>query len=830
MNSNETAFRTCFHFLTAGLLLTAIPAMGQSSPEDFTSYSNNGNIVTVKSGKSEIRFALYKPNVVQVEYIPTPSDRHSASQVVIRNTPHQVKHHIVDGDSAFSIITSSLRITCRKFPIRVSFYDTAGQMLLMEPDPGGLLSSGSKESVQFRIGAGEHFYGTGERGTRFDLRGLAFDSFNEQHSGYPVGGIPPTMSVNIPFIVSSNHYGIYFDDTYKGRFDIGHTNPNLLGYTADGGDLSYYFIYAPTYAGILSDYTWLTGRAPLLPMWAYGYIQSKFGYRDSAQAQEMIDKMERDSIPCDAVALDLYWFRSMGDLSWDAASWPEPRRITSGFLASGFRTIVITEPYIVERSINFSTANERGYFAKDSSGRSFLMHHWWSCGCDAGLLDITNPAAQRWWWSKYRQIFETGVSGIWTDLGEPEKDFPAMMFHAGPDLKIHNIYNFLWAKTLFEGYNRSFPNRRFFNLTRSGYAGIQRFGVVTWSGDVAKTFGGLAVQLPILLNMGMSGMVYHNSDIGGYTGDRPATPELYTRWLEFGAFSPVMRAHGYDGLGGTEPWAFGAATEKIAREIIRLRYSLLPYNYTMAHESYDTGLPLARPLVLEYPHDPKVADESSAYLWGDDFLVAPVVRAGDTTKTFYMPRGNWVDYWNDSLYTGGRTVTVAAPVNEIPLFVKSGSIIPMAPPIEHTGQYTSDTIKLAIYPDFSMPSAFNLYGDDGTTLDYQHGDFSITRLSARLEGDPESANLQLLIGSSVGHYRGKPKHRAYICEIHRVTRQPGRVLFEKSELHKLTNDDLSRQDSGYFYDRHARILFIKVPVNTDSSYSVTVENVSMVNE
>lgn len=827
MNLTESACRACLYSLTAALLLTAVRAMGQSSPKDLTSYSNKGNVITVRSGESAIRFVLYKPNIVRVEYMPAGSGKYSASQVVIRDATRPVRHRIVNADSALSIMTASLRITCHKFPVRVSFYDTTGQKLLEQVDSGSDHFSASAKTVRFRISPAEHFYGSGERGTSFDLRGLAFDSFNEQHSGYPVGGIPPTMNVNIPFLVSSNHYGVCFDDTYKGHFDIGHTRKNTLEYTTDGGELSYYFIYAPSYTGILSDYTWLTGRAPLLPRWAYGYIQSKFGYHDSAQAAQMIDRMRQDSIPCDAIALDLYWFKNMGDLSWNTSSWPDPKRMTSGFLSRGFRTIVITEPYIVDRSITFSAANENGYLAKDSSWKSYLMNHWWSCGCDAGLLDITNPAARKWWWGRYRGIFNTGVSGIWTDLGEPEKDFPAMMFHAGSDLKVHNIYNFLWAKTLFDGYNRSFPNRRFFNLTRSGYAGIQRFGVVTWSGDVAKTFGGLAVQLPILLNMGMSGIVYHNSDIGGYTGDRPTTPELYTRWLEFGAFCPVMRAHGYDGLGGTEPWAFGAATEKVARNIIKLRYSLLPYNYTMAHESYVAGVPLARPLILEYPADTNATDESSAYLWGDDFLVAPVVKSGDTTKTFYLPRGRWIDYWNDSLYTGGRTVTVAAPLGEIPLFVKSGSIIPMATPMEYTGQYTSDTIRLAVYPDFNARSVFSLYGDDGRTLDYQHGDFATTRLSMKMEGDPGSADLQLRIGASVGHYEGKPDHRTYICEIHRVSRQPVRVLFNNSDLRVLTEDGLGSQHSGYFYDRSARALFIKVPVNTDSSYSVTVENASI---
>ncbi len=811
----------------AGLLFQTAPAHGQSYLGNFTSYSADGNVITVKCAPSELRFVLYKDNVVRVEYIPSGSRSFPPSEVVVRKPSQSVWYRIIPKDSTFSIETRSMRIDCLKYPVRVAFYSAEGRLLLKEPRSGGISFSGSAKTARFAISPGENFYGSGERARSFNLRGLAFDSFNEQHGGYPSGGIPPTMNVNIPFVISSHHYGIYFDDTYRGRFDIGKTDPDIFEYDADGGSFSYFFIHDSTYTGILSDYTWLTGRAPLLPIWAYGYIQSKFGYKDSAQADQMITRMRRDEIPCDAIVLDLYWFKNMGDLSWNTISWPDPRQLTSSFLSRGFRTVVITEPYITHRSSNFAYANEHGYLVHDSSGKSFIMDHWWSCGCKAGLLDITNPAAQKWWWSRYDRIFETGVSGIWTDLGEPERDYPSMVFHAGVDLKIHNVYDFLWAKTLFDGYGRSFPNRRFFNLTRSGYAGIQRFGTVTWSGDVAKTFRGLAVQLPILLNMEMSGIVYHNSDIGGFTGKSPTTPELYTRWMEFGAFSPVMRAHGYDGLGGTEPWAFGDSTEKVVRDIIRLRYSLLPYNYTMAHEAYATGVPLVRPLVLEYPDDGNVANESTAYLWGDNFLVAPVTKAGETTKTFYMPHGKWIDYWNDSLFSGGRTVSVAAPLNEIPLFVKAGSIIPMANSVEYTGQYTSDTIKLRVYPDYNAQSVFNLYGDDGKTLDYQQGDFAITSFSLKSEGDPNVADLQLKIGASAGHYHGEPQHRVYICEIHRVFTPPARVLFGNSELRELTKGDLHLKRAGYFYDRSSRILFIKVPVKTDSSYSVTVGGISL---
>ena len=810
--------------LAAALLFISGAVWAQSYIGNFSSFSAEGNTITVKAGKTSLRFILYKPNLVCVECNPAPSSTENNFQIVIRKPDQRVHYTIINGDSSLSITTSLLRITCRKYPLRISYYDKSGRLLTGEPLSGGISSSNATTEARFSITSNEHFYGTGERGISLDLRGLEFDSFNEQHGGYPNGGMPPTMNVNIPFIVSSNHYGIYFDDTYKGHFDIGHANPSILSYSAYGGKLSYYFIYDSTLAGLLHDYTWLTGRAPLLPKWAYGYIQSKFGYRDSAQASQMINRMRKDNIPCDAIVLDLYWFRNMGDLSWNTAAWPDPRQVTSSFLSRGFKTIVITEPYVVRHSKNFKIAERNGYFAKDSAGTSYLLDHFWACGCDAGLVDITNPTARRWWWKHYRHIFETGVSGIWTDLAEPERDYPQMMFHDGPDLEIHNVYDFLWAKTLFDGYNRSFPNRRLFNLTRSGYAGIQRFGAVTWSGDVAKTFHGLSVQLPILLNMGMSGMAYHNSDIGGFTGNKPTTPELYIRWLEFGAFCPVMRAHGYDALGGTEPWAFGDSTEMVARKIIDLRYSLLPYNYTMAHEAYTSGLPLARPLFMSYPTDPNVASESSAYMWGDDFLVAPVVREGQTTKKFYLPDGKWVDYWSDSVYTGGTIVSVPAPLDQVPLFVKLGSIIPRQAPEAYVGEYPADTVLLAIYPDPDSSSSFRLYEDDGKTQDYQRGEFAETAFNVDEVHGSKAEELRISIGASLGNYIGKPKNRVYECEIHRIDKSPASVVVGGSPLRSIISRkawELAK--SGYRYDPTVKMLYVKVPASTDKSYLVTAQ-------
>ncbi len=815
------------------LIMESLPAalFAQDFLGNVTTYSVSGNEVTVNADTSAVRLVFYKPEVVRVDFMPSPSTRITRSLVIVPDSLQQVAVNVTEGDSSISIATSAMRIVCAKYPLRLSFFDAGGNLLVGEPVQGGLESDNLLRAANFSIKGGESFYGTGERGLSLNLRGLAFDSYNQQHGGYPNRGIPPAMNVNIPFIVSSNHYGIYFDNTYPGHFDIAKTFPGIFTYSAAGGELSYYFISDPTYQGILSDYTWLTGRAPLLPRWAYGYIQSKFGYRDSQDAEQTIERFRTDSIPADAIVFDLYWFRDMGDLDWNPSSWPDPTQMNAQFRSQGFKTIVITEPYIVQSSDNFATADQNGYLAKSPGGGSYILNDWWSCGCNAGLLDITNPQAQSWWWSKYQHIFQTGVSGLWTDLGEPERDSLQMKFMMGPDAEVHNIYDFLWAETLFNGMKGSFPGMRMFNLTRSGFAGIQRFGTVTWSGDVAKTFSGLAVQLPILLNMGMSGIAYHNSDIGGFTGNSPTTPELYTRWMEFGAFCPVMRAHGYDALGGTEPWAFNSnspSTEGIVRNLIRLRYSLLPYNYTIAHETYETGVPMARPLFVQYPDDPNLSNESSAYMWGDNFLVAPVVASGETSNTFYLPPGKWISFWDDHVYTGGGEVTVPAPIDEVPLLVKSGSIIPMQNVMDYSDQYPLDTLRLAFYPDPAASSSFTLYEDDGKSLDYQSGSYSQTLFGERMTSGGNGGTMEISIGASVGVYAGKPARRLYVCEIHKVSHLPSGVSLDGAGIDlRPSLSSLSASSEGYFYDATAGILYIRFSASADSAYSVSVDSVEV---
>ena len=629
--------------LLLSLLLT-IGIFAQTYLGNYTSHSTAGNTIKISADTSSLKFIFYKPDIVRIDFHPSTSTSIDSLFIVIQDTSEVVSYTLEDFSDRLEISTQAMQIICQKFPVRISYKNSNGELILSEPAAGGIAINGNERLVNFILDNDDHFYGTGERGTELDKRGQSFYSFNTQIGGY--SSPLETMNINVPLLANKKGYAIYFDNTYPGYFDLGETNLSQFSYKVFGGEISYYLIVAETIPEQLEKYTWLTGRQPLPPKWALGYIQSKYGYRNESAARSMVQTMRQKQIPCDAIILDLYWFEYMGDIAWDFVDWPNPFQMMQDFLNDGMKTIVITEPYIVEYSSNFSTAISNHYFTFDQQNNPVLIPNWWSCGCNAGLLDLTNPSAKQWWWNKHPAFWGNELSGIWSDLGEPEAHPETMNHFLGNRDKVHNIFNFLWSQLLFEGINQIRLNKRVFNLTRSAFAGSQRYGIIPWSGDVAKEFGGLKVQLPMLLNMGMSGLAYHNSDIGGFCCGT-TTPELYVRWMQYGTFCPITRAHGIDNQ-PTEPWGYGPEAEAISKKYISLRYQLLPYIYTMAYENYSTGMPLARPLFFEYPDVEFLNNYSDEYLWGDNFIVSPVVDEGLTFKDVYIPEGEWVDFFSDA--------------------------------------------------------------------------------------------------------------------------------------------------------------------------------------
>jgi alpha-glucosidase (family GH31 glycosyl hydrolase) len=797
--------------------------LGQTG--DYSGHEVSSTGVTVVAGDDTLVFSFYASDIVRVDFLPAGARRQDSSYVVIREAM-PVPFEVSDGENSLEVRTSNLVVGISKRPVRIEYRDAAARVLLAEPASGGFIAQGNLRTANFELPADLHFYGTGERGIGIDLRGYNFSTYNTGAYGY--SGPLETMKINVPFLATSSGYALYFESPIPATVDLGEDSPTAYYYEVNEGELSYFFMAGPTVAKQIERYTWLTGRQPLPPKWALGYLQSKFGYRDRTEAETMVQTMRNKGIPADAIIIDLYWFWSMGDLEWNTYAFPDPAGMIGNFLAQGFKTILITEPYFIEYCNHYPFLTEGGneYVGQAPWGGPYYLSGWWTCGCNAVLFDISNPAARTWLWDRYEDFMDTGVAGHWTDLGEPERHPSDMQHFIGAAPQVHNIYNLLWAQTLFEGQEAYRPNDRIVNLTRSGYAGIQRYGAFTWSGDVSRSFGGLAVQLPIMINAALSGLAYHSSDLGGFTGW--TSPELYIRWIQFGAFNPIMRPHGVDNQ-ATEPWGYGAEAERVAKAFIELRYRLLPYIYTLARETFETGIPPVRPLFFVDPHDPALAERDDAYMFGPSFLVAPIVGDGQRSKNVYLPEGLWVDYWTDSFHEGGTTVTVDAPLDRLPLFVRSGAIIPMQRVMDYVGAEPLDTLLLDVFPAYSaLADTFYLYEDDDVSLDYQQGEFTKTPLFQAMTSDSQSVVLKITVGASEGSFPDMLADRTILATVRQVEDWPAKVFLGMDSLLSHPSEAaLLQAGDGYFYDSGRDILLVKFEHETAIATEVRIEGIPL---
>ncbi len=804
------------------LLVLTVNANAQFVMGDYTEHTTDETSVTVIATDAALRFTFLQEEIVRVEYLPTLETVFDSSLVVVHTDANAILPQIVDEEYYLELVSNALTVHISKNPVRVRFDGDSG-ILTEEDQSGGHVAIGGQRTMHYSLAPGEHLYGTGERGHALDLRGEAFDCENRAIYGY--GQAPETMNINVPFYMSSKGYGLFIDTPWTGRFDLGESRTNYQSFTCNGGELRYYFIVGEDYGEILEQYTWLTGRQPLPPKWSLGYIQSKYGYRNETEVRELANQFRTREIPADGIILDLYWFENMGDYAWNTSAFPNPAQMINDLTDDGFNTVLITEPYFNEYSDNYSYLYDNpenvGHW---ENGDPFVIENHWSCGCDALLVDATCPDMQDWWQDKYETLLADGIAGFWTDLGEPE-NHPWEMQHAlGSRDEVHNIYNLLWAETVADAFETARPTERVFNLTRSGYAGIQRYGVNTWSGDVSRTFEGLAAQRAMLLNMGLSGIAYHSSDLGGFTGT--TSPELYIRWMQFGAFNPVMRAHGYDNH-GTEPWAFGDEAEEIVSEFIRLRYRLMPYSYSLAYENHLHGTPIVRPLFYEFPNDPNVADYDEAFMYGPNILVAPVVQDRQRNKSVYLPDGEWVSYWDDRVYYGEQTVTVPATLDQMPIFIRQGSVIPMQSDEQYVDETSLDTLFLKLYPGTYVWNYLDLYEDDGITTNYESGASAVTSISAEYWELYTSATgdmgFMVSIDPTEGTYEGLVEDRVYMVETHNVVAEPRSIIGGDESMEGFDSmEELLDAGEGYYYEAEPELLYVLFSKSADESFFLSI--------
>ncbi|HEV7137253.1 MAG TPA: TIM-barrel domain-containing protein [Steroidobacteraceae bacterium] len=594
--------------------------------------------------------------------------------------------------------------------------------------------------ASFTAPADEHFYGLGQNQEGIlDLRGRTIDCkhfYDDPHG----------ETVCVPFMVSSRGYGIVWDNPSDTHVYPG-VNGRTLWQSEVGERVSFFVIVADQADALYSGYAKLTGRTPIPPKAAFGLIQSKARYASQREVLDVARTYRSKGYPLDIMVIDWFYWTRMGQLDIDPAQFPDPDAMNRDLHALGIESLISVWPRFERDSRYFNELDARGYFLKDRDGKTQDGLPLRSDRAGA-LLDATDPPALDWFFSHVRDnILSHGFDYLWLDETEPDLVPDGFFFKIGSGDRYHNVFPLLYVGGMSRRLRHYRPDRRVLILARAAYLGSQRTGAIFWSSDIDPSWEALRHQIPTGLNMTASGIAYWGNDIGGWQA-LPATsaathpplidpsgardvvgrdydyPELFTRWFEYGTFLPILRIHGE--RKHTEIWAYGPQAEAILARYDRLRYRLIPYIYSLAHHSYQTGAPFMRALWMDFPRDPNVANIGDEYMFGPDFLVAPVTGQGQTRKQVYLPAGaDWYDYWTNTRVPGGQTITVDAPIDRIPVFVRAGSILPVGSVVPSTA--TPQTIeRIKVYPGHDVD--FDLYGDDGVTYSYQRGQGRLTHL------------------------------------------------------------------------------------------------------
>jgi oligosaccharide 4-alpha-D-glucosyltransferase len=673
-------------------------------------------------------FQGYNNAVIKTNYKPLDYVRNQQVSDAVINKPPAVGTKVTAGVTQTIEFDNLTSVVIQ----REKFYFKTGKEVKVKS--ASYFASGDNRGFRFQLFDNEQIYGGGERAVEMNRRGHRFNLYNSPSYGYGLGA--ENLNFSVPVFISSAGYALFFDNPSKGYVDIGSTEKNTLEAGFSSGDLTFYVVFGKNIDEILSNYTSITGRQPLPPRWLFGNFVSRFGYQSEQQVKQVVGKMRTGDFPMDGLAFDLFWFGdnikgTLGNLDWvNTQKWPNPKQMLTDLnMKDHLKPVLITEPYILQNTKTYTELTP--YLATGADGSPMMVPDlYFGTG---GLLDIFRKQTQDFVWKYYKKQIANGVNGWWLDLAEPEKH-PAGMMHNFKDIgytrplgadEVHNVYAQYWSKMFAEKYAAEVGDQRLVLLNRAGFAGSQRYGVIPWTGDVARSWSGLKAQPLVLLGMSVSGLPYTHSDAGGFAAADQADPELYTRWLEFAAFTPVFRPHGtaledYDKSVKnipSEPCFQEEPYKSIVRNYIKLRYQLLPYNYSMSYDQAVLGKPLMRPLYYYSFADSVAMKADDEYFWGDNILVAPITSQGATARMLYLPAGKWYSLANNSVVDGGKYINQPAGIKQLPVFVREGGFVPMwfsKDTIKSTDSYNSKDISIRYYPSATATS-YVWYDDDGVT-------------------------------------------------------------------------------------------------------------------
>ncbi|MEM0997150.1 MAG: TIM-barrel domain-containing protein [Bacteroidota bacterium] len=666
--------------------------------------------------------------------------------------PEAVSALPAETQNLITFATDKLRLEVDKSALGLKFFDREGRLLNADDPAFGISWMGTEVTNYKVLQDGERFIGMGEKNGGLDRRGSAYVHWNTDAFAYD--GETDPLYTTTPFYIGVQEdrmYGIFLDNSYRSTFNFGASNERFASFSADDGDLNYYFIAGDTVAEIVSGYTWLTGRMELPPLWSLGYQQCRYSYYPDHKVLNVARSFREKSIPADVIYLDIHYMDAFKIFTWHPEHFPEPKKMISELREMGFHVVIIVDPGIKreEGYSAYESGQQEGQFVTYPDGTTFHGQVWpgWSA-----FPDFTRAEAREWWGKQFSIYVDAGVEGFWNDMNEPTAwghSIPDLIeFHYEGDRatlkQARNVYGMQMSRATAEGVKQLMGGQRPFVLTRAAYSGIQRYSAV-WTGDNVATDEHMLVGVRLVNSLGLAGVAFSGYDLSGFLGD--CTPELFSRWVAIAAFSPFFRGHSMVNSRDSEPWSFGEVTETIARNYIALRYRLLPYIYSAFYEATQTGMPVARSLAFNTPFDPKIYAYPNEYRFGASILVAAVDSKHHLHK-IYLPEGEWYDLLTDEYYPGGQELVVEANLEKLPLFVAAGAVLPMQSLVQHTDESPDATLELHVYAGGPVTEYIH-YEDDGQTEAHLGGNYH----RREIRHDPRAR--QIAFAPAAGEY---PSH------------------------------------------------------------------------
>lgn len=771
----------------------------------FQAFELKENRLQLQMEGGDLAIHFFKDKIARLIFFPKGMYLLPQNDLIIAQNIQPEIPQVEENDSSITCNWGNQnQLIIQKYPLRLTWSEN-GKHILSEAH--GFFQDTTDKTLGFRLRLqqNEKMYGGGAHALPLNRRSNRLYLYHKFEKNYSKGATP--LNIGLPHLYSSKGYGILIDNGHKAYLDIGQKEANICEYGVRGSNhLSYYLMFNANPANLLKQLVLLTGKQPLPPLWALGYLESAESNITQSKLENRIAQYSSSRIPLEAVILADTWYgekKQRGNFTWNPARFPNPTLMINGFREKGIKTVLGISPYVLTYSDNFGTLATNRFLATSSSGSPYIISDFE--GGPASLIDIFQKEAAQWLWQQQTSLLAQGIDGWLSTMGEPAKHPYNMLHQSKKASDIHNLYNLVWARSLAQHYQKTIPDRRLFNLSRSGFLGLQRWQAFPFSGEPAFSWKALQTQPGIMLSMSMSGLPYMHSKIGQENGNS-IDEELFLRWMQLGVFSPIMRS---------TPLNMATKNLSVLKEAIRLRYQFLPYNYSLAWQQAQYGLPLMRPMIYANPSDSNMLELEDQFLWGDQFLIAPVLEAGINERKVYFPKGQWVDFWYGESYGEGWQ-NVKVKQTEIPVFVKAGAIFPFAPSLKNTSQFKGDSLIFHYYPHLNHPnSTYELYLDNGDDVNViSNQNYRIIRFDASVS----ASKLEITYQPKGNSFLNAPASINCIWEIHGINTLPKKIKWMNRKLQNAESLEIfTKTPNSYYLEVNTARLFLHINWHEEES-------------